>query len=69
MSPRRFIRHFRAVHDVTPCAYRLNLRLNGLRHLLASAAYQMGFADQAHMQRAFNAHHALTPGNYAQTQR
>jgi AraC-like DNA-binding protein len=26
----------------------------------------MGFADQAHMQRAFKAHHALTPGNYAQ---
>lgn len=75
MSPSRFIRHFRAVHDVTPGAYRLNLRLNGVRHLLAqglplaSAAHQMGFADQAHMQRAFKAHHALTPGNYAQTQR
>ena len=75
MSPSRFIRRFRAATGVTPGAYRLNLRLNGVRHLLAqglplaSAAHQMGFADQAHMQRAFKAHHALTPGNYAQTQR
>lgn len=73
MSPSRFIRHFRAVTGVTPGAYRLNLRLNGVRHLLAqgeplaSVAHQMGFADQAHMQRAFKAHHALTPGNYAPT--
>ncbi|MDN5507137.1 MAG: AraC family transcriptional regulator, partial [Comamonas sp.] len=71
MSPSRFIRRFRAVTGVTPGAYRLNLRLNGVRHLLAqgeplaSVAQQMGFADQAHMQRAFKAHHALTPGNYA----
>ncbi|MGD9757458.1 MAG: helix-turn-helix domain-containing protein [Comamonas sp.] len=75
MSPSRFIRRFRAVTGVTPGAYRLNLRLNGVRHLLAqgeplaSVAHQMGFADQAHMQRAFKAHHALTPGNYAGTQR
>mgnify|MGYP006205256749 CR=1 FL=1 len=27
--------------------------------------YAMGFADQAHLQRAFKAHHALTPGCYA----
>jgi AraC-like DNA-binding protein len=27
----------------------------------------MGFADQAHLQRAFKAHHALTPGRYAQS--
>ena len=32
---------------------------------LACAAQHMGFADQAHMQRAFKAHHAMTPGNYA----
>ena len=75
MSPSHFIRRFRAVTGVTPGAYRLNLRLNGVRHLLAqgeplaSVAHQMGFADQAHMQRAFKAHHALTPSNYAQTRR
>ncbi|WP_313572510.1 helix-turn-helix domain-containing protein, partial [Comamonas terrigena] len=33
---------------------------------LADAAHAMGFADQAHLQRAFKAHHALTPGRYAQ---
>ena len=71
MSPSRFIRRFTAITGVTPGAYRLNLRLNAARHLLAqgeplaSVAQQMGFADQAHMQRAFKAHHALTPGNYA----
>ena len=45
--------------------------LDGARRLLATgaalsdAAYAMGFADQAHLQRAFKAHHALTPGCYA----
>ena len=72
MSASRFIRHFKAATGVTPGAYRLNLRLNGARRLLAEgaaladAAHAMGFADQAHLQRAFKAHHALTPGRYAQ---
>ena len=71
MSATRFIRRFKAATGMTPGSYRLNLRLNGARRLLAqgeplaSVAQQMGFADQAHMQRAFKAHHALTPGNYA----
>ena len=71
MSPTRFSRHFKALTGVTPGTYRLNLRLNGARQLLAQgeslacAAQHMGFADQAHMQRAFKAHHAMTPGNYA----
>lgn len=74
MSPSRFIRHFKAATGVTPGAYRLNLRLNGARRLLAQgvaladAAHAMGFADQAHLQRSFKAHHALTPGRYAQPQ-
>ena len=56
MSASRFIRHFKAATGVTPGAYRLNLRLNGARHLLAQgaalaqAAHAMGFADQAHGQ-------------------
>ncbi len=71
LSPTRFIRRFKAATGMTPGSYRLNLRINGARRLLASgaalseAAYAMGFADQAHLQRAFKAHHALTPGCYA----
>lgn len=71
MSDSRFIRHFKAATGVTPGIYRLNLRLNGARRLLAqgsslaSAAHSMGFSDQAHLQRSFKAHHALTPGRYA----
>ena len=72
MTASRFIRHFKAATGVTPGAYRMNLRLNGARRLLAqgmslaNAAQAMGFADQAHLQRAFKSHHALTPGRYAQ---
>jgi transcriptional regulator GlxA family with amidase domain len=75
MSAPRFIRRFRAATGVTPGAYRLNLRINGARQLLAQgvplaeAAQAMGFADQAHLQRSFKAHHALTPGRYAQGMR
>ncbi len=71
MSASRFIHRFKAATGVTPGAYRLNLRLNGARRLLAQgmalaeAAHAMGFADQAHLQRSFKAHHALTPGRYA----
>ena len=72
MSAPRFIRRFKAATGVTPGVYRLNLRINGARQLLAQgmalaeAAQAMGFADQAHLQRSFKAHHALTPGRYAQ---
>lgn len=72
MTASRFIRHFKAATGVTPGTYRLNLRINGARRLLAQgqslaqAAHAMGFADQAHLQRAFKAHHAATPGCYAQ---
>lgn len=75
MTSSRFIRHFKAATGVTPGTYRLNLRLNGARRLLAQGrglaevAHQMGFADQAHMQRAFKTHHSLTPGNYARRSR
>ena len=71
MSASRFIRHFKAATGVTPGAYRLNLRINGARRLLAQgkslseAAHHMGFADQAHMQRAFRTYHSHTPGSYA----
>ena len=74
MTASRFIRHFKAATGVTPGAYRLNLRINGARrllaqgHNLADAAHHMGFADQAHMQRAFRTYHSITPGIYAAAQ-
>ena len=74
MTASRFIRHFKAATGVTPGAYRLNLRINGTHcllaqgHNLADAAHHMGFADQAHMQRAFKTYHSLTPGMYAAAQ-
>jgi len=70
MSSSRFIRRFQAACGMTPGSYLQNLRVNGARRLLsqgiplADAAHAMGFADQAHLQRAFKAHHAMTPGNY-----
>lgn len=70
MSNSQFIRHFRSVLGTTPGAYIQNLRINGARKLLsqgmtlAETAGIMGFADQAHMQRAFKAHFAMTPGDY-----
>lgn len=70
LSESRFIRRFRQAMGMTPGHYLQNLRLNGARRLLsqgaalADAAHAMGFADQAHLQRAFKAHHAMTPGAY-----
>ena len=70
MSNSQFIRRFQAALGMTPGRYLQNLRINGARRLLsqgialADAAHTMGFSDQAHMQRAFKAHHAMTPGDY-----
>lgn len=70
MSSSQFIRRFQAATGMTPGCYLQNLRINGARRLLsqgielADVAHIMGFADQAHMQRAFKAHHAMTPGDY-----
>lgn len=71
MSPSQFIRRFKGVMGLPPGQYLQNLRINGARSLIASGvsladtAYAMGFADQAHLQRAFKVRHAMTPGNYA----
>lgn len=70
MSSSRFIRRFQSAWGMTPGSYLQNLRVNGARRLLAQgtaladAAHAMGFSDQAHLQRAFKAHHAMTPGSY-----
>ncbi len=71
MSTSHFIRRFKAAFQLTPGHYLLDMRVKGARQLLAQgvalaeAAHSMGFADQAHLQRAFKAHHAMTPGRYA----
>lgn len=70
MPASQFIRRFQVVLHMTPGRYLQNLRINGARRLLsqgmslAEAAHTMGFADQAHLQRTFKAHHAMTPGSY-----
>ncbi|OGB50236.1 MAG: hypothetical protein A2496_14850 [Burkholderiales bacterium RIFOXYC12_FULL_60_6] len=71
MSPSQFTRRFKGAMGLAPAQYLQNLRVNGARRLiaggalLAEAAHAMGFADQAHMQRAFKQRHAMTPGGYA----
>ena len=71
MSTSHFIRRFKAAFQLSPGHYLQDLRVKGARQLLAQgvalaeAAHAMGFADQAHMQRTFKAHLAMTPGRYA----
>lgn len=70
MSRYQLIRAFRASTGLTPHAYQLNRCINQARHWLregqgmASIAYRLGFADQAHFQRVFKAHVGVTPGLY-----
>lgn len=70
LSETQFIRRFKHAFGLTPGAYLQNSRVNHARRLLArgaalaEAALDTGFADQAHLQRAFKAHHAMTPGGY-----
>lgn len=71
MSASKFIRRFTVAHGMTPGHFMRNQRVNGARQMigqgapLADVAHAMGFADQAHLQRIFKAHHAITPGRYA----
>lgn len=70
MHPNKFIREFKKHHGMTPGDYLQDRRVNGARRLIgmgaaiSEAALDMGFADQAHLQRAFKARHAMTPGRY-----
>jgi AraC-like DNA-binding protein len=55
---------------MSPHAYQLDLRINAARRLLrhgqalTAIAHELGFADQAHFQRAFKERVAMTPGAY-----
>jgi len=70
MSRYAFIRAFRAATGMAPHAYQLDLRINAARRLLrdgcalTAVAHDLGFADQAHFQRAFKERVAMTPGAY-----
>lgn len=65
-----FIRLFHKVTGIPPNVYLLQLRLARARHLLCSghspadAANASGFADQAHMTRAFKRFFCTTPGKF-----
>jgi AraC-like DNA-binding protein len=70
MSRYAFIRAFRAATGMSPHAWQLDLRINAARrllrhgHALTAIAHELGFADQAHFQRAFKERVAMTPGAY-----
>lgn len=70
LSPSHLIRAFREQYGLTPHAYVVNRRIEFSRaqlrrgHAIADVAAEAGFADQAHLQRAFRQFVAATPGQY-----
>lgn len=70
MSPSSLIRSFKKHFGMTPHAYLTNRRVQFARAELrrgipiAEVALAAGFADQAHLQRAFKQLLAATPGHY-----
>ncbi|WP_322062617.1 AraC family transcriptional regulator [Paraburkholderia sp. J63] len=70
LSPSYLIRAFREQYGMTPHAYVVNRRIEFCRaqlrrgHAIADVAAEAGFADQAHLQRAFRQFVAATPGQY-----
>lgn len=70
LSRYRLIRAFRCEYGLTPHAYQLDQRILQARELVrrgspsTRVAYELGFADQSHFQRAFKARVAATPREY-----
>jgi AraC-like DNA-binding protein len=70
LSPSYLIRAFKAHYGLTPHGYLIDCRLQRARDALrrgegiADVAAQVGFADQAHLQRLFKRALATTPGQY-----
>ncbi|MFL9813275.1 AraC family transcriptional regulator [Stutzerimonas sp. VN223-3] len=70
VSPSGLIRSFKKHYGMTPHAYLTNRRVQFARAELrrgmpiAEVALAAGFADQAHLQRAFKQLLAATPGHY-----
>lgn len=70
LSTSYLIRTFKQHYGLTPHGYLLDCRVQYARarlregRLIADVALEAGFADQAHLQRAFKQHLAATPGHY-----
>lgn len=70
LSASYLIRAFKKRYGMTPHAYLVNRRIQFARaqlkrgHRIADVAHEAGFADQAHLQRAFKQLLAATPGQY-----
>jgi len=70
LSTSYLIRAFKQHFGLTPHGYLLDQRVQYARArlrqgaLIAEVAVDAGFADQAHLQRAFKRHLAATPGHY-----
>ncbi|MCW1843829.1 AraC family transcriptional regulator [Prosthecomicrobium hirschii] len=70
LTPHRLIRAFRRETGLTPHAYLVDRRVAAARDRLrggerpAEVAAATGFADQAHLTRAFKARMGVTPGAY-----
>ncbi|MGF6593859.1 helix-turn-helix domain-containing protein [Pseudomonas sp. 2835] len=74
LSTSYLIRAFKQQFGLTPHGYLLDQRVQYARAQLrrgrqiAEVAVEAGFADQAHLQRAFKRHLAATPGHYRSAQ-
>jgi AraC-like DNA-binding protein len=71
LSPKHFARLFKDVVGVPPMAYRQALRVSRARALLAAGdqpvaavAAELGFADAAHLSRAFRQAYGSTPTDF-----
>lgn len=70
LSPSYLIRAFKQRYGMTPHAYLVNCRIEYSRsefkqgRAIADVAAEAGFADQAHLQRAFRQFTAATPSQY-----
>jgi AraC-like DNA-binding protein len=70
LSASHLVRSFKARYGMTPHAWLLNHRIQRSRAALrrgrpiAEVAHELGFADQAHLQRTFKRLVAATPGQY-----
>jgi AraC-like DNA-binding protein len=73
LSRSYLIRAFKQRYGMTPHAFLLNQRVQRAQGLLkkgraiVDVAADCGFADQAHFQRVFKRHVAITPGQYLKT--